>query len=222
MTTYQFFTTAWTWNSILLLLSAVAFVGYLLAFGRRGRPVYFAGALVLFLLAFISPFSALANGYLFSAHMLQHIFLVLIVPALLLLSLPRSFSLRPPLTYLSHPLIGWVAGVGAMWLWHAPTLCNAAATSRTVSAIQTTSLLLMGSAFWWQVLAPREQQRLSPPAGIVYLFTACTACSVLGIILGELNQEFSFFIINRITVRDPGFYLIINPITVHVFSFSYQ
>ena len=70
-----------------------------------------------------------------------------------------------------------------MWLWHAPTLCNAAATSRTVSAIQTTSLLLMGSVFWWQVLAPREEQRLSPPAGIVYLFTACTACSVLGIIL---------------------------------------
>src|SRR5206468_2515123 len=37
--------------------------------------------------------------------------------------------------------------------------------------------------FWWRVLAPREEQRLSPPAGIVYLFTACTACSVLGIIL---------------------------------------
>ena len=115
--------------------------------------------------------------------MVQHILLVLIVPALLLLSLPRSFSLRSPFTYLTHPLIGWVAGVGAMWLWHAPTLCNAAATSRTVSAIQTASLLLMGSVFWWQVLAPREEQRLSPPAGIVYLFTACTACSVLGIIL---------------------------------------
>jgi cytochrome c oxidase assembly factor CtaG len=70
-----------------------------------------------------------------------------------------------------------------MWLWHAPTLCNAAATSRTVSAIQTTSLLILGSVFWWQVLAPREEQRLSPPAGILYLFTACTACSVLGIIL---------------------------------------
>ena len=100
MTTYQFFTTAWTWNSILLTLSAVAFVGYFLAFGQRGRPLYFAAAIVLFLLAFISPFSALANGYLFSAHMVQHILLVLIVPALLLLSLPRSFSLRPPLTYL--------------------------------------------------------------------------------------------------------------------------
>jgi len=180
MTTYQFLTTAWTWNSIVLGVCILASVGYWLVFGRRGKPLYFAAALIAFLLAFVSPFSALANGYLFSAHMVQHILLVLVVPALLLLSLPRSFSLRSPLT---HPLIGWIAGVGAMWLWHAPTLCNAAATSPAVSVIQTTSLLLMGSLFWWQVLAPREEQRLSPPAGIVYLFTACTACSVLGIIL---------------------------------------
>jgi len=40
MTTYQFLTTAWTWNSIVLLLSALAFGGYALAFWQRGRPVY--------------------------------------------------------------------------------------------------------------------------------------------------------------------------------------
>src|SRR2546430_462376 len=153
MTTYQFFTTVWAWNSVVLVISAVALVGYFLAFGRRGRPLYFAAALVVFLFAFISPFSALANGYLFSAHMVQHILLVLIVPALLLRSLPRSFSLRPPVTSLTHPVIGWIAGVGAMWLWHAPALCNAAATSGTVSAIQTTSLLLLGTVLWWQLLA---------------------------------------------------------------------
>ena len=183
MTTQQFLTSAWTWNTTALALSGVALIAYVWAFGLNRRILYLLAGLGVFVLTLVSPFSALANGYLFSAHMVQHILLVLIVPALLLLSLPRSFSLRPPLTYLSHPLIGWVAGVGAMWLWHAPTLCNAAATSRIVSAIQTTSLLIMGSVFWWQVLAPREEQRLSPPAGIVYLFTACTACSVLGIIL---------------------------------------
>jgi putative membrane protein len=183
MTTYQFLTTAWTWNSIVLSLVILSCMGYWLTFGRRGKPFYFASAIVVFLLALISPLSALANGYVFSAHMVQHILLVLVVPALLLLSLPRSFALSSPLGRLNYPLVGWAAGVGAMWLWHAPSLCNAAATSRTVSAIQTTSLLLMGSLFWWQVLAPREEQRLSPPAGIVYLFTACTACSVLGIIL---------------------------------------
>jgi putative membrane protein len=91
MTTYQFFTTAWAWNSAVLVISAVAVVSYFLAFGRRGRPLYFVGAIVVFLLAFISPFSALANGYLFSAHMVQHILLVLIVPALFLLSLPQSW-----------------------------------------------------------------------------------------------------------------------------------
>src|SRR5215467_14380214 len=110
MTTYQFFINAWTWNWIVLSLVMLSSIGYWLAFGRRGRPLYFAGAIVVFLLALISPFSALANGYLFSAHMVQHILLVLIVPALFLLSLPQSFSLRSPLTYLTHPLVGWVAG----------------------------------------------------------------------------------------------------------------
>jgi cytochrome c oxidase assembly factor CtaG len=183
MTTYQFLTTTWRWNSTLLLFSALAFAGYFLAFRRRVRPAYFGAAVVIFLFALISPINALADGYLFSAHMVQHILLVLIIPALLLLSLPRSFSLPRRLTAFTHPFIGWIAGVGAMWLWHAPALCNAATTSRTVAAIQTTSLLLMGSVFWWQVLAPRDAERLSPAAGIVYLFTACTACSVLGIIL---------------------------------------
>ena len=183
MTTYQFLTAAWRWSPIPLLFCALALVGYFLAFRRRGRPAYLGAALVVFLFALSSPVNALADGYLFSAHMVQHILLVLIVPALLLLSLPRSFSLPRPLIAFTHPFIGWLAGVGAMWLWHAPALCNAATTSRAVFTIQTTSLLLMGTVFWWQVLSPRDAERLSPAAGIVYLFTACTACSILGIIL---------------------------------------
>src|ERR1700730_13553111 len=136
MTTYQFLTTAWTWNSIVLGVCILASVSYWLVFGRRGQPLYFAAALIVFLLAFVSPFSALANGYLFSAHMVQHILLVLVVPALLLLSLPRSFSLSSPLT---HPLIGWIAGVGAMWLWHAAPPCKAGANSRAGSPFANTS-----------------------------------------------------------------------------------
>jgi cytochrome c oxidase assembly factor CtaG len=183
MTTHQFLTTAWKWNPTLLLLCALAVAGYFLAFGLRGRPAYLGLALVILLFALVSPLGALADGYLFSAHMVQHILFVLIVPALVLLSLPRSFPLPPPLATFTHPLIGWIAGVGAMWLWHAPALCNAATTSKTVSVIQTISLLLMGSVFWWQVLAPRDADRLSTAAAIFYLFSACFACSVLGIIL---------------------------------------
>lgn len=178
-----FFTSAWQWNPVLLLICATAVCGYFAVFGRRGRAGYFAVAVIIFLLALLSPLGTLANGYLFSAHMTQHILLVLIVPALLLLSLPRTFSLPRWLRIFAYPLIGWIAGVGAMWLWHAPALCNAASTSRTVFAIQTITLMIMGGLFWWQVIAPRETDRLSPLLGIGYLFTACAACSVLGIII---------------------------------------
>src|SRR5438876_2432970 len=191
MPTYQFLITSWEWNPTPLLLCALVLMGYFLAFGLQGRPLYLAVALIVFLVALMSPLSELADGYLFSAHMVQHILLVLIVPALLLLSLPRSLSLPRPLATFAHPLIGWIAGVGAMWFWHAPALCNAATTLKAVSVIQTTSLLLMGSVFWWQALAPRDADRLSPPAGILYLFPACTACSFLGIILPFAHVSFS-------------------------------
>jgi cytochrome c oxidase assembly factor CtaG len=127
--------------------------------------------------------NTLADGYLFSAHMVQHILLLLVVPALLLLSLPRSVSLPVRPSLLMHPFVGWSAGVGTMWFWHAPTLCNAAVSSRPVHALQTVSLLLLGCVFWRQILAPREEERLTPPSAVLYLFSACVACSVLGIIL---------------------------------------
>jgi putative membrane protein len=144
------------------------------------RLTYFVAVEFVFAIALFSPLATLAKGYLFSAHMLQHILLVLIVPVLLLLSLARDFSLP---RWLTNPVVAWTAGVGAMWLWHAPALCNAANTSRAVFALQTTSLIVMGSLFWWQVIAPREADRLSPLLAMGYLFTACTACSVLGIII---------------------------------------
>ena len=183
MNTNEFLSVAWRFNPFLLVLAALACGGYFIAFGRRGRPAYFIAAGIIFVLALASPLVALADGYLFSAHMIQHILFLLIVPALLLLSLPRSFQLPVWLRALTYPLLGWVTGVGAMWLWHAPTLCNAASASSRVFALQTTSLILMGSLFWWQIIAPRESDRLPPAAGIAYLFIACVACSVLGMIL---------------------------------------
>jgi cytochrome c oxidase assembly factor CtaG len=156
---------------------------YVAAFCGHRRIGWFAAALAVFLLTLLSPLNTLADGYLFSAHMAQHILLLLIVPALLLLSLPRAFSLAVGPRVFAHPLVGWFAGVGAMWFWHAPALCNAAVASRPVHALQTVSLLVLGGLFWRQILAPREEERLSPPRAIFYLFSACVACSVLGIII---------------------------------------
>lgn len=183
MTTSQFLFSAWSLNPVVLAGSAGILILYLFFLGWQRRIGYLALGLATLFLALDSPLSVLADGYLFSAHMGQHLLLLLIAPIWFLLSLPRHLSLTTKAARWSHPLIGWLAGVGSMWLWHAPSLCNAAVSSPPTHALQSVSLIFLGSLFWWQLLAPREQDRLTPLAGICYLFTACTACTLLGIIL---------------------------------------
>src|SRR5262249_34659666 len=156
MTTQQFLTSAWTWHVGALISSAAALIAYVWAFGVNRRILYLLVGLGVFVLTLMSPLNALAAGYLFSAHMLQHILLLLIVPALVLMSLPRRVSLGSRSWVIANPLVGWIAGVGAMWLWHARPLCNAAVSSQVVNALQISSLLLLGTIFWRQILAPRE------------------------------------------------------------------
>jgi putative membrane protein len=185
MTTQQFLLSGWTWSPVVLAMSVAALAAYLIVCRLQARLWYFLAALGVFLLAMISPIQALADGYLFSAHMAQHILLLLIAPALLLMSLPRALSLPALPGFLqkfAQPVAGWIAGVGSMWIWHAPALCNAAVSSKPVFALQTLSLLFLGALFWWQILAPRESQRLAPLSAVLYLASSCVACSVLGII----------------------------------------
>lgn len=172
----------WTFSPPVILASAAVAAGWWLAFRRRARWGFFLAALALVLVTLLSPLNALADGVLFSAHMTQHILLLLVAPALLLFSLPRQFRLRLP-GRSALPLFGWAAGVGSMWFWHVPQFCNAAATSPGVHAFQTISLLAMGTLFWWPILAPAEPNRLLPGLGVAYLFTACLACTALGILL---------------------------------------
>ena len=183
MTTQQFLTSAWTLNAAAFVASGAALVMYVRAFGVNRRIGYLLAGLAVFVLTLISPLNALASGYLFSAHMLQHILLLLVVPALLLMSLPRWVSLEPRSWLLANPFLAWVAGVSAMWFWHARPLCNAAVSSKFVGALQIFSLLVLGAIFWRQILAPREDERISPPGAVLYLFSACVACSVLGILI---------------------------------------
>ena len=182
MTTH-FLLTAWVWNPLAVLGAAAALAIYWSYFGWSNRAGWMLAAAALFLLTLLSPLATLANGYLFSAHAAQHILLLMLVPSLVLMALPPGLRLPDRWERLLNPTVCWLCGVGAMWLWHAPALCNAAALSRSVSAVQTVSLLVMGSAFWWQLLAPCESRRISPLHGVGYLFAACAACTVLGIIL---------------------------------------
>jgi putative membrane protein len=183
MTTTQFFTTAWVWSPVGFIIAAAGLFAYFHRYGWNGRAWWMIASAAALLLTLGSPLAALAQGYLFSAHMLQHILLLLAAPALALMALPEGERLPTALARVAHPLVCGACGVAAMWVWHLPALCDAAATSRAVSAVQTVSLLALGAAFWWQVLAPSQEQRIAPLHGVLYLFAACAACSALGVIV---------------------------------------
>jgi putative membrane protein len=186
MTTFDLLLRAWRFDPVVLLGCASAFAIHALvpgaATGAR-RAGFLTAAVVVLAVALVSPLGALADGYLFSAHMLQHLLLLLIVPPLALLGLAPPFRAKIEAVRGISPAVpgAWLSGVAAMWMWHAPVLCNAATQSSTVHLVQEVSLLLMGTWFFWPILGPRREERLPPLGGIAYLFTACTACTLLGI-----------------------------------------
>jgi len=187
MDTWRLLASCWRFDPLAVAVCVAAAIATM-APGRFGvRVVPFAAALLIFVLALVSPIGQLADGYLFSAHMLQHLLLVLVVPPLALLGIAPAMRARTPgrigRLFRLRPIVAWGLGVGAMWLWHEQTLCNAASQSAVVHRLQEVSLLVMGTAFWWPILAPREESRLPPLGGVAYLFTACVACTLLGVLI---------------------------------------
>ncbi len=191
MTSYLDDPALWNWMSPIWFVVLALIATYLWMCRARltARSWWFAVALMALLVAFVSPIGVLANGYLFSAHMVQHLLLLLVVPLCVLLSLPQervaaltnhrfNFGSRRPM---GMTILCWLAGLGTMWLWHVPSLCNAATQSETLGIVRSTSFLMAGLAFWWPIFSPKNRLRLSPPAAVTYLFSACLGCTLLGI-----------------------------------------
>jgi cytochrome c oxidase assembly factor CtaG len=189
MTTFQLLTEFWNDRSPAFAVVLLATFIYTIAFLARGvsrrQIAYFALSGVALVLALASPLAALASRYSFSAHMMQHLMLLLIVPLFAMLAWPASNApaagdvSRDP--HLGAIPLGWLAGVGAMWFWHIPALCTAGMQNSWVFAIQAVSLVAAGAAFWWPIYRPQLQRRLPSHAAALYLFSGCVGCSLLGI-----------------------------------------
>ncbi len=208
MTTWRLLTTTWFLEPSILCGCAALLVAYAYLVRPRttGRWALYAGGVLVLMLSLISPIDTLGDGYLFSAHMLQHLLLVLVAPPLLLLGVPPASwtaLLARPLArraeaVLGRPLVAWTLGLGTLWVWHAPALYDAAVREQGVHILQHLSFLITATVFWWPILAPGAGQgesagrglgegeggrHLSPLGSIAYLMAAVVASSVLGIII---------------------------------------
>ncbi|MGW8313916.1 MAG: cytochrome c oxidase assembly protein, partial [Desulfuromonadales bacterium] len=170
----------------------VLLVVYLAVTRLRPPPrfAWFALGLLTIVVALLSPLDILSDQYLFSAHMIQHLLLVLVAPPLLLAGLPE-LPVRQLMTRkipgciekcLGYPLVAWILGIGTLWIWHLPALYSQTLADQRVHIAEHLSFLVTGTVFWWPLVGPAASQALNTFFAMVYLFTAALANSILGII----------------------------------------
>jgi len=181
------------------LLLAIYF--YAVRFKIDGKAlVYSVGVLILFL-ALTSPIDVLGDDYLFSAHMCQHMMLGMIAPPLLVAGLPASMVqswLRFPFIarlerLFGHPPFALFVFLATLWIWHLPYLYNIALENERVHVVEHLLFIATGVMLWWPVLKPIPEGRLSPLAGIVYMWIAASLGSLLGIIFTVADTPFYSF-----------------------------
>jgi putative membrane protein len=140
---------------------------------------YMAGIAVL-TIALLSPLDAIGDHYLLSAHMLQHVLLSDVAPALLLLGLrspvlPLGLSrstLRAVapgggrsgrlLAALTSPWVAIPLWAIATWVWAIPAIFDYAAQHQVVHAFEHATLFYTGLALWWLIVDPLPRARLRP------------------------------------------------------------
>jgi cytochrome c oxidase assembly factor CtaG len=149
----------------------------------------FDGALLIALVAVVSPLATLALHYFLWAHLLQNVMLAEWAPALAVLGLSpavaAALAAKTPVAALTHPLVALPLWLAAYGIWHIPALYNAALEHRLVLDLEHASYVLTGCLLWWPVFqdAPR---RLRAGAKAAYLFAAFVLASPLGLILALL------------------------------------
>jgi len=193
MTTRQLLTTAWDWEPSVVVGCAFLLIVYFMWARPRilGKSVLYTTGVIVLLLALVSPIDTLSDNYLFSVHMIQHLLLILVVAPLMLLGLPRQTAERivgnPRLAGVertfSHPLIAWTILAAALGLWHVPMFYNYALAHEGVHIFQHLSFLVAAVIFWWPILTPISELRLTTGPAVLYLFLATIFNSLLGIII---------------------------------------
>lgn len=205
---------SWRWRSdvitVVVTLATVYVLGWrqLRARDARSAPGWrlalYLGGLVALCLALLSPIDALGS-VLFLVHMIQHEFLTIVAPPLLLLGNPLPVvlwglpvALRPRAARLLVPgarfreilrpltamPVTWPLYVVTLWTWHWPAAYGASLRSEVIHDTQHLSFFLAALFFWWPIVnpAPMLHGHRHHAFRVVYVVPAAFQSQVLGLI----------------------------------------
>ncbi|HEY5752479.1 MAG TPA: cytochrome c oxidase assembly protein [Chthoniobacterales bacterium] len=173
------------------------------------RLYCFLGGLIALFVAVASPLDVFA-GFLLQVHMVQHLLLTMLVPALLLLGapylpflkgLPRVWVrdvigpfLNGPVWktlggFFSHPVVSWGLFIASNVLWHVPSFYDATLRSDGWHAVEHACFLGTSLLFWWHVVLPFPAHPVWPRWYVIpYLLLADFQNTALGAFLSFYDQ----------------------------------
>lgn len=198
----------WAWNAHPFVVVPLGLLGVAYVFGRRAgvdtpaRSLTFWGAFAALLVALVSPIEAM-SATLVSAHMVQHLLLILVAAPLLAVSAPggallrgmpsavadttrtvrRAVRLTPArLQRLRSPMARWLLYVVTLWVWHASVVYGAAVENDGVHLVEHATFL--GTAFlvWSAILGP-ARVRVPRGLGLLAVFTLGLQSIFLSVLL---------------------------------------
>ena len=178
---------AWSLDPLALAGAAIAVAFFLQGWRRLRRrrpeaapwtriPLFLAGVAVV-LVGLLSPLDAIAEEYLQSAHMLQHVLVadlgvalalvavrgplaLFFLPRDLLAPLARAGWLRRSLSFLLRPAIAVSLWLTVLVAWHVPLLYEAALTEPLLHRLEHLSFVVAGALVWTLLIDPTGHGRL--------------------------------------------------------------
>jgi putative membrane protein len=152
---------------------------------------FMAGVAVMFL-ALNGPIHDLGDNYLFSAHMIQHLLITLIMPPLLLAGTP-AWLYRPLLRkrwawsvarVITAPLVAFLIYNVVLAGWHLPRFYMWALEDHNVHITQHLMFMAAAVLVWWPAVNPvPELARLQPPIRLLYLFALGIPMSIISALI---------------------------------------
>lgn len=150
----------------------------------------FVASLLLLFLTLNGPLHDLSDYYLFSAHMVQHLILTLVVPPLMIIGTPgwmlRPLLRRPAVFQVARRLTTvascFVAFNLVLAVWHLPPMYNLALARHEVHILQHLMFIAASVLMWWPLTSPLpELPRAAYPVQMLYCFLMVIPMSVISI-----------------------------------------
>jgi putative membrane protein len=179
---------AWSFDPLVLVLAALAVVFFVSGWRRlrRRRPelapwsrlALFLAGVAIVVVGLVSPLDAIAEEYLQSAHMLQHVLIadlgvvlallavrgplsMFFLPRDLLAPLARARPLRRTLSLLLRPRVAVPLWVLVLVAWHIPALYDAALRHPAAHRLEHLSFVVVGALVWTLLIDPARHGRLT-------------------------------------------------------------